>query len=109
MEYRKKGTKANKIQTGNYWEYLIAYDRFDYFPNSILGYFYDAGQVFAFSTERSTFEGSGLHTFLEKLNFENPTTKLSEIIKYLETEEQLKNYSMILRKSVDFLLFIFLR
>ncbi|MDR1183107.1 MAG: hypothetical protein LBL13_14155 [Bacteroidales bacterium] len=93
LEHRKKGVKANKIQNGNYWEYLIAYDRFDYFPNSTLGCFYDAGQVFAFSTKRPTFEGSGLHTFLEKLNSENPTTKLPEIIKYLETEEQLKNYA----------------
>jgi hypothetical protein len=36
LERRKKGTKANKIQGGNYWEYLIAYDRFDYFPNHII-------------------------------------------------------------------------
>lgn len=28
LEYRKHGTKSNKIQNGNYWEYLIAYDRF---------------------------------------------------------------------------------
>ena len=93
LEHRKKGTKANKIHNGNYWEYLIAYDRFDYFPNTTLGYFYDAGQIFAFSTERPTFEGSGLHAFLEKLKSENPTTKLPEIIRYLETEEQLKNYA----------------
>src|SRR5690606_17553399 len=30
LDFRKHGTKANKIQNGNYWEYLIAYDRFDY-------------------------------------------------------------------------------
>lgn len=92
LEYRRHGTKANKIQNGNYWEYLIAYDRFDYFPNSILGYFYDAGQVFAYSKGLPTFEGSGIHQFLEKLNSANPTTKLPDIIKYLETEEKLKGY-----------------
>jgi len=92
LEYRRKGTKANKIQNGNYWEYLIAYDRFDYFPNSTLGFFYDAGQVFAFSKERPTFEGSGLHTFLEKINSENPKSTIPDIIKHLETEEQTKNY-----------------
>lgn len=92
LEYRKHGTKANKIQNGNYWEYLIAYDRFDYFPNSTLGYFYDSGQVFAFSKGLPTFEGSGIHKFLEKLNSTNPTAKLPDIIKYLETEEQLKSY-----------------
>lgn len=92
LEFRKHGTKANKIQNGNYWEYLIAYDRFDYFPNSTLGYFYDAGQVFAYSKGYSTFEGSGIHQFLEKLNSENPTAKLPDIIKFLETKEQLKGY-----------------
>ena len=71
-----KGRKANKIQNGNYWEYLIAYERFDYFPKSTLGYFYDAGQVFAFSKGRSTFEGSEIHNFLEKLNSGNPSVKL---------------------------------
>jgi hypothetical protein len=92
LEFRKHGTKANKIQNGNYWEYLIAYDRFDYFPNSTLGYFYDAGQVFAYSKGLPTFERSGIHQFLEKLNSANPTAKLPDIIKYLETEEQLKGY-----------------
>jgi len=92
LEFRKNGTKACKIQNGNYWEYLIAYDRFDYFPNSTLGYFYDSGQVFAFSKGLPTFEGSGIHNFLEKLNSENPTAKFPDIIKYLETEEQLKSY-----------------
>lgn len=92
LEFRKQGTKANKIQNGNYWEYLIAYDRFDYFPNSTLGYFYDAGQVFAVNKGLPTFEGSGIHQFLEKLNSANPTAKLPDIVKYLETEEQLKGY-----------------
>lgn len=92
LEFRKHGTKANKIQNGNYWEYLIAYDRYDYFPKSTLGYFYDAGQVFAFSKGLPTFEGSGIHNFLEKLNSENPSVKFPDIIKYLETEEQLRSY-----------------
>ncbi len=92
LEFRKQGTKATKIQNGNYWEYLIAYDRYDYFPNSTLGYFYDAGQVFAYSKGLPTFEGSAIHKFLENLNSENPAVKLLDIIKYLETEDQLKGY-----------------
>jgi len=92
LEFRRNGTKSNKIQNGNYWEHLIAYDRYDAFPNSTLGYFYDSGQVFAYSKGLPTFEGSGIHQFLEKLNSANPTAKLPDIIKYLETEEQLKGY-----------------
>jgi hypothetical protein len=92
LAFRRNGTKSNKIQNGSYWEHLIAYDRYDAFPNSTLGYFYDAGQVFAYSKGLPTFEGSGIHQFLEKLNSANPTTKLPDIIKFLETEEQLKGY-----------------
>jgi len=92
IQHRKDGTKAFKIQNGNYWEYLIAYDRFDFFPNTTLGYFYDAGQVFAFSKGLPSFEGSGTHSFLEKVNSSNQAVKLPDIIKYFETEEQLKGY-----------------
>jgi hypothetical protein len=92
LEHRKHAIKANSIKNGNYWEYLIAYDRYDYFPNSMLGYFYDAGQVFAYSKGLETFEGSQLHAFLEKLNSEKPKAKLPEIINFLETEEQLKGF-----------------
>jgi hypothetical protein len=99
IEYRKNGTKSNKIQNGNYWEYLIAYDRFDAFPNSTLGYFYDAGQVFAYSKGLSTFEGSGIHNFLEKLNSANPTAKLEDIIEHLKTDEQVKGYVSQTTKS----------
>lgn len=99
LEFRKRGTKADKIQNGNYWEYLIAYDRFDYFPNSTLGYFYDAGQVFAYSTGRPTFEGSGIHNFLEELNSKRSEIKIHDIIKLLETEEKPKSY--VTQSTVD--------
>jgi hypothetical protein len=92
LEHRKHARKANSIQNGNYWEYLIAYERYDYFPNSTLGYFYDAGQVFAYSKGFQTFEDSKLHAFLQKLNSEKPKAKFRKIIEFLETEEQLKGY-----------------
>ncbi len=92
VEYRKTGMKAGKIQDGNYWSLLLAYDRFDYFPNSILGYFYDAGQVFAYSKGLPTFEGSGLHASLQQLHADNPDIKFREIIAFLESEQQVKAY-----------------
>lgn len=92
LEYRKNGTQANKIQDGGYWEYLIAYDRFDYFPNTVLGYFYDAGQVFAYSKNRPTFEGSSIHALLEMLNHKESTLKFKEIVNELEKEEMSKGY-----------------
>lgn len=62
----------------------------DYLKISALGYFYDAGQVFAFSKGHPTFEGSGLHKHLEKNNSENPTVKFPDIIEYLEGTEEIK-------------------
>lgn len=92
LDHRRIGTKADQIQGGSYWEYLIAYDRYDYFPNTTLGYFYDAGQVFAYSIGHPSFEGSGIHSFLENTKSKNPKIKLSEFLKHFEKEKQLKGY-----------------
>jgi len=93
LSHRKNGTKAYKIEEGgNYWEHLLAYDRHDYFPTSTLGYFYDAGQVYAYSRGFSTFKGSDLHDFLEGLNADRPNIKTEEIVKLLEREDQPKSY-----------------
>ncbi len=92
LERRKKGTKPNQIKDGNYWEYVLAYDRFDYFPNSTLGYFFDAGQIFANTKGLPSFEGSVLHKFLQGINSSKPEIKIKEIVKLLETEEQGEKY-----------------
>ena len=93
MEFRKLGIKASKIKDANYWSFLLAYDRFDYFPNSILGYFYDAGQVFAFSKNHPTFEGSGLYNLLNTLNSTNPNIKLKDTIAILDSEVSVTGYT----------------
>jgi hypothetical protein len=92
MTDRKNGIKANAISEGNYWEYLLAYDRYDYFPNSTLGYFYEAGQVFAYSKGLPTFVGSKVHECLEEINNREPNIQMNEIIKELEENEIAKDY-----------------
>jgi hypothetical protein len=92
LERRKKGTKASQIKDGNYWEYVLAYDRFDYFPNSTLGYFFDAGQIFANTIGLPSFEGSVLHKFLQSINSSKPEIKIKEIVNLIETEEQAEKY-----------------
>jgi hypothetical protein len=99
LERRKLGTKCFQIKDGNYWEYVLAYDRFDFFPNSILGYFYDAGQIFANTKGRSSFEGSELHKFLQSINNSNPGIRFKEIKILLETEEQANKY--VVQTSVN--------
>lgn len=91
--FRKKGIKANMIKDHNYWSYLIAYDSYNLnFPSSTLGYFYDAGEVFAFSNNQETFVGSKYYKFLEKINLENPNCSLQEIVKEIEFSNEISAY-----------------
>lgn len=89
LDYRKKGIKASRIENGDYWSILIAYDRFDFFPNENIGYFYDAGQVFAHFNNKPTFEGSGLHSFLNGLK---PKTIAKELLYQLENNSESQKY-----------------
>jgi hypothetical protein len=99
LDFRRNGIKAKKIETGNYWNYIIAYDRIDYFPNTNLGYFFDAGQAFAYSKGLPGLEGTALHSLLEGVNSKNPLIKFKEAIEILETSEMAKGY--IAQTSTD--------
>jgi hypothetical protein len=74
LEFRKYGTKANKIQNGNYWEYLIAYDYYQYFPEGTIRYFYQLGEIFCyFKGKVDGIEGTKIEETLKQIgsgNFE---------------------------------------
>lgn len=89
IKYRQFGAKASEIQSASYYSFLLAYDRYDHFPNSTLGYFFDAGQVFAYSKGLSTFEGSGLYKILSQLD---PQIRFSNILKSLQENEIAQSY-----------------
>ncbi len=88
IEFRKEGVKSFQIQNANIWSILIAYDRYEYFPNSTLGYFFDAGQVFAYS-KLSNFENSKLYTLLKSIKEDSKTPI---IISELESSEKSQSY-----------------
>ena len=88
IEFRKEGVKSFQMPNVNIWSILIAYDRYEYFPNSTLGYFFDAGQVFAYS-KQSNFENSKLYTFLKSIKEDSKTPI---IISKLENSEQSQSY-----------------
>ncbi|MFV0190848.1 hypothetical protein OBK29_13100 [Empedobacter falsenii] len=92
LEFRQKGIKPFNLINENYWKILIAYDRYDYYPNSSLGYFYDAAQIFAHFKGHVTAEGSGVYNFLEKINNEIPNPKFSNIIEFIQKEVKLESY-----------------
>jgi hypothetical protein len=91
LKEEKRELRPNQIKDGNYWEYVLAYDRFDYFPNSTLGYFFDAGQIFANTKGLPSFEGSVLHKFLQGINSSKPEIKIKEIVSYLRQKNKGRN------------------
>ncbi|MDR0414750.1 MAG: hypothetical protein LBH84_04970 [Prevotellaceae bacterium] len=82
LEFRKHGTKANKIQHGNYWEYLIAYDYYQYFPEGTIRYFYQLGEVFSYYKGKSNgIEGTKVEDLLKQIKdtkFEKILQKFSD-------------------------------
>jgi hypothetical protein len=82
FEYRKHGTKSYKIQNGNYWEYLIAYDYYQYFPEGTIRYFYQLGEVFSyFKGKVDGIEGTKIEETLKQIgsgNFEQILQKFNK-------------------------------
>lgn len=81
--------EQRKLKPGNCWAHLIAYDRHGYFPKETLGYFYDAGEAYAYSAGKETFEGSKLYHFLEGLS---SSLRFNDILEQLTTSEQTQSY-----------------
>jgi hypothetical protein len=81
LEFRRHGTKANKIQNGNYWEYLIAYDYYQYFPEGTIRYFYQLGEVFSYYKGKiNGIEGTKIEEILNQIgggNFEQILQKFN--------------------------------
>lgn len=59
-----EGRKSNEFKS-DFLVHLLSYDRYEFFPNSDLGYFYDIGEIFAHSKGRNSFVGSKFYSFLE--------------------------------------------
>lgn len=90
--YQKRinAIKSNEFQ-GEFFIHLLAYDRYEFFPNTDLGYFYDVGEVFAHSKGVHSFKGSGFHSFLESNKHELSDKSIVELGKIiLETHKVVK-------------------
>jgi hypothetical protein len=95
--------KSNEF-TDDFFIHLLAYDRYEFFPNSELGYFYDIGEIFAHSKGKTSFTGSSFHSFLESnkqtlseksfVQIAQIISESDEVIKFTEqlTSDGLKQY-----------------
>lgn len=88
---RVQSKKSSEIKE-NFLTHLLIYDRYNFFPNTNLGYFYDVGELYAHSKGHATFKGSGFHTFLEKYKNELNDKKLLEIIQFIEQSTEIEAF-----------------
>ncbi|KAA5548351.1 hypothetical protein [Adhaeribacter rhizoryzae] len=91
LDLRSKGKKASELEDEEYWAYLLTYERYDYFPKERIGYFFDAGQLFAYSKEIA-FEGSKLHNLLTQLFSLNQKLNFEKIVEKIENDPLAAGY-----------------
>lgn len=89
--FRRKnnGERSHSFQ-GDFLTHLLVYDRYDFFPNSDLGYLYDIGTILANSKGKSNFIGSTFHSFLEKNRDQFDKYSLSYIFKEIDSSSELE-------------------
>lgn len=92
---RMEAKKSNEIQA-DFFTHLMVYERYEFFPNTDLGYFYDLGEVFAFYKGQNSFKGSNYHSFLEKYKIELREKKLTDIIHFIEKNNEIDSFKNLL-------------
>lgn len=98
--YRKRieGIKSNEF-TDEFLTHLLVYERYEFFPNSDLGFFYDVGEIFAHTKGKPTFRGSNLHSFLEKNKTILSSKSFSEIASIISGSEEISSFKKQLLKE----------
>jgi len=89
--YQKRihGAKSDSFSS-DFFVHLLVYDRYEIFPKSKLGYFYDLGEIFAHMNNRPSFIGTSYYQFLESIKVNLTNAKLSDIIDFFEKQEETK-------------------
>jgi hypothetical protein len=87
-----EGRKSSDFQ-GDFLVHLLSYDRYDFFPNSDLGFFYDIGEIFAHSKGKNSFVGSSFHSFLENDKLQLTQLEFLEIAEVISKKESIVNFT----------------
>ena len=100
---RMNGIKSVDF-TEDFFIHLLAYDRYQFFPNTDLGFFYDVGEILAHSKGFPSLKGSGLYNYLENnkdtfaqksfLEISEIISKSDDVLKFKEqlTVSNLRQY-----------------
>ncbi|MDG2228463.1 MAG: hypothetical protein P8L20_12080 [Flavobacteriales bacterium] len=112
---RVNGIKSSDF-TEDFFIHLLAYDRYEFFPNTDLGFFYDLGEIFAHSKGAPSFKGSGFYHYLDKnkedfaqksfLEISEIISNSQDVVKFTQqlTADNLKKYivaAMFLKFKAD--------
>lgn len=87
--------RLNGVNPSNnpaYFTQLLTYERYEFFPNNDLGFFYDAGEAFAHFKGLPTFVGSNFYHFLQNNKEEYSNKSFIEIADYISNAEEIKAF-----------------
>jgi hypothetical protein len=87
--------RLNGVNPSNnpaYYTQLLAYERYEFFPNNDLGFFYDAGEAFAHFKGLPTFVGSNFYNFLQNNKEEYSNKTFIEIADSISNAEEIKSF-----------------
>lgn len=95
---RIEGVKSDSFSS-DFFVHTLVYERYEPFPKSKLGYFYDLGEIFAHMNSRPTFRGTSYYQFLEKAKNQLTNAKTSSIIEFFENQEETEKIRKALTKE----------
>ena len=77
----------------SYFTQLLAYERYEFFPNTDLGYFFDAGEVYAHFKGLPTFVGSNFYNYLQSVKEEYSNKSFIEITDAICNADEIKKFT----------------
>lgn len=90
--YRINGSKSYDF-TSDYFVHTLVYERYEFFPNSDLGFLYDVGEIFAHSKQKQSFRGSGYYKFLEQNKPTFEKSNLLDLIEHISKASEIEKFT----------------
>jgi hypothetical protein len=91
--YNKINGRKSEEFKDDFLVHLLSYDRYDFFPNSDLGFYYDVGQIFAHSKGKISLVGSNFHSFLETHKQELSELDFLQIAQIISNSETIQKFT----------------
>ena len=91
--YYLKLNEGNLPNEKTYYTQLLVYERYEFFPNTDLGYFYDAGEAYAHFKGLPTFVGSNFYNYLQNIKEEYSNKTFIEITDAICNADEIKKFT----------------